>query len=188
MGAVVVGSAKGKLLVAAPPLADPNFDRTVVYVLEHNEEGALGVVLNRPLDDELIDGLDSWNDLLTPPSVLFEGGPVEPNALIGVARADSTRPGEGWAPIVDHLGTVDLSSEPNEVAPVLDDVRIFRGYAGWGGGQLDGELAVDAWIVVPAQLADVFTAEPDDLWRKVLRRQGGRLAWLANFPDDLNSN
>src|SRR4029079_16642795 len=81
-GAVVVGSAKGKLLVAAPPLADPNFDRTVVYVLEHNEDGALGVVLNRPLDDELVEGLDSWNDLLTPPSVLFEGGPVEPNALI----------------------------------------------------------------------------------------------------------
>ena len=185
---VIIGTTKGRLLVASPALGDDNFDRTVVFILEHNEEGALGVIINRPSDEAEVEGLESWTELASPPAVVFHGGPVEPDALIGIARTESARDGAGWAPITTSLGTVDLSESPVEIAPVLENIRIFRGYSGWSPGQLEGELSLNAWIVADAAPTDVFDHHPDDLWRNVLRRQEGSLRWLANAPDDLSAN
>ncbi len=181
------GSCKGRLLVATPPLADPNFDRTVVYMLEHTADGAVGVVLNRPSEDTTPEALSRWEEWLTPPSVLFDGGPVEIDALIALARL--TGPAEdAWSPVVGDLGSVDLAHDPVLIADHVERLRVFRGYSGWGPMQLDDELADGAWMVLPAETDDVFDADPDGLWRAVLRRQGGRIAWVANAPDDLSTN
>ncbi len=179
-------STKGQLLIATPPLIDPNFDRSVVLVLEHNADGALGLVLNRP-EQASYEGLVGWLSRCSPPQQLFMGGPVETDGYIGLARVAGGVETDGWTTVLDDLGTVDLSREPDEVPDVLN-LRIFRGYSGWGAGQLDAEIAEGAWIVVPRADDDPFAARPGGLWREVLRRQGGRLAWLAAAPDDLSTN
>jgi putative transcriptional regulator len=169
---------------------DPNFDRTVVYMLEHSDQGALGVVINRPSGQDTLPGLDAWIDASEAPRVVFSGGPVEPDGLIAVAWSAST--GEstegGWAVRRNGIGTVDLGREPYEVTPAPDRVRLFRGYSGWAPWQLDGELEAGAWIVLDAEVSDPFAPQPHRLWRDILRRQGGRLAWVAEAPDDLSTN
>jgi putative transcriptional regulator len=181
---------KGRLLVATPPLDDPNFDRTVVYMLEHHAEGAVGVVLNRPTGEPLTEPLDRWDDLQASPGSVFSGGPVEPEALIALARSNEplTEITDELAPISGDVASADLTTDPAFVAAQIKAVRVFRGYAGWGPGQLEGEIDAGAWLVLDAETDDVFAHEPDDLWRTVLRRQGGRLAWLADAPDDLSAN
>ena len=181
---------KGRLLVATPPLADPNFDRTVVYVLEHHGDGALGVVINRPTDEELDEPLDRWDDLQARPGSVFLGGPVEPDALIALALANEpvTVANDELSPVSGRVASADLTTDPAFVAGQVSVVRVFRGYAGWGPGQLEGEIDEGAWLVLDAEEGDVFASEPDELWRTVLRRQGGRLAWLATAPDDLSAN
>jgi putative transcriptional regulator len=183
------GATKGRLLVATPPLDDPNFDRTVVYIVEHHDDGALGVVLNRPLDEELEEPLERWVDVQSEPSVLFNGGPVETNALIALARTngevDDT---EHLAPVVGDIASADLAVDPAIVRGTIRELRVFRGYSGWGPGQLEGEIEAGAWLVLDTEPDDLFSAEPAQLWRTVLRRQPGRLAWLATAPDDLASN
>lgn len=181
---------KGRLLLATPPLEDPNFDRTVIYVIEHHTDGALGVVINRPSEESLDEPLDRWDDLQASPGSVFLGGPVEPDALIALALAKEPvdEPTEELAPVSGRVVSADLTTDPAFVAGILDAVRIFRGYAGWGPGQLEGEIDAGAWLVLDARPEDVFADEPDDLWRTVLRRQGGRLAWLATAPDDLSAN
>lgn len=183
-------ATKGRLLVATPPLEDPNFDRTVVYVLEHHHDGALGVVLNRPTDEPLHEPLDRWAEMQAEPHGVFHGGPVEPDALIALALANEplVEPTEELSPVAGRVVSADLSIDPVLVGGAVSIVRVFRGYAGWGPGQLDGEIDVGAWLVLDATPDDVFAAEPTDLWRTVLRRQGGRLAWLATAPDDLSAN
>jgi putative transcriptional regulator len=184
------GPTKGRLLVATPPLDDPNFDRSVVFVLEHHDEGAIGVVLNRPTVEHLDEPLDRWAELQAAPGSVFIGGPVETNALIALAitRPSSDADPELLAPIVGDIASADLTADPALVAGDVDGVRVFRGYAGWGPGQLEGEIEQGAWLVLDAVTSDVFTDEPDELWREVIRRQPGRLAWLAMAPDDLSSN
>jgi len=181
---------KGRLLLATPPLSDPNFDRTVVYVLEHHEDGAIGLILNRPTDEVLTEPLDRWVDLQSTPSSIFIGGPVDTNAMIAMATTkellnDST---DLLTPISGLVASTDLSADPAIVAAHVDAVRIFRGYAGWGAGQLDLELEEGAWLLLDAEIGDVFSHRPDDLWHHVLRRQPGRLSWLALAPDDLSLN
>lgn len=174
-------------MVATPPLADPNFDRTVVYILEHRADGAVGVVLNRPLDEPLPDQLHPWQRLLSDPATLHEGGPVDDTALIALAQLTGSID-SAWSLVSDGLGSIDLLLDPDEVAEAVAAMRVFRGYSGWGPGQLDDELAAGAWMVLPAESSDLFGPNPKDLWRDVLRRQGGRTAWLANAPDDLSAN
>jgi putative transcriptional regulator len=188
-------ATRGRLLVATPPLEDPNFDRTVVFMLEHNDEGAIGVVLNR--FDEVfrtldalasgIDALASWEPLLAPPARLHTGGPVGGDSLIALAAA-TVGTGSGWGGVTSDIGTVDLTVPPDEVGAALHQVRVFRGYSGGGAGQLEGELDAGAWMVFDALPTDVFTAEPSSLWRTVVRRQGGTTAWFADAPDDLSAN
>jgi putative transcriptional regulator len=183
-----VAYTKGRLLVATPPLDDPNFDRTVVYMIEHDDDGAVGVVLNRPSGIELPDVLDRWRDRLAQPACLYEGGPVETEALIALARRQGdVEDDEHQVAITDNLSSVDLSSDPALVTTAVD-IRVFQGYSGWGPGQLDLEMAAGGWLVLDADDDDLFSSEPDTLWRRVLSRQPGRLAWLAEAPEDLSSN
>lgn len=181
--------------MATPPLADPNFDRSVVFVIEHDADGALGVVLNRIDDfgpglDVLalgIDTMDAWLPLLAHPARLHAGGPVGDDSLIALASSSSvTAP--GWVIIGGNVGTVDLTSRPGDMGATFHQVRVFRGYSGWGSGQLEAELDAGAWMVFDAQVDDVFCHDPTDLWRTVLRRQRGHVSWLANAPDDLSAN
>ena len=168
----------GSLLIAMPDLTDPNFSRTVLLVLEHDAGGAVGVVLNRPSELSPFDDLPAWADLVALPAVVFLGGPVEPDAAVGLAAADDDSG-------VNGVRVVDLSSEPGELAAA---VRIFAGYAGWGPQQLEAELIQGGWIVAGAEPGDVFTDEPRELWRRVVRRQPGRVSMYANFPDDPKFN
>ena len=138
------------LLLATPPLDDPNFDRSVVYMMEHSIEGAVGVVLNNPTDEDSIDGLDEWMELTTPPAVVFNGGPVQFDALIAIAELTGPRD-DAWSAILPDLGSVDLARHPIDVADEVGRVRMFRGYAGWASGQLDSELAAGAWMVCSAR-------------------------------------
>ncbi len=181
---------KGRLLLATPPLEDPNFDRTVIYVLEHHDEGALGLVLNRPSPEQLGEPLDGWIELQSEPSQVFSGGPVEPDALIALARTEEAldEPDEHLAPLSGNLASADLGADPLSMTGSISALRVFRGYSGWGPGQLEGEIEAGAWLVLDPDPSDVFTPEPDDLWRTVLRRQPGRLSWLATAPDDLETN
>ncbi len=186
------GSFTGRLLVAAPALRDPNFDRTVVLVLEHGPDGALGVVLNRPTDTDLYSALPRWERFAADPSVVFEGGPVAPTAAICLGRASAPENAEaepdGWHPLFAGLATIDLERDPEDLTQPVHDIRVFAGYAGWGGGQLDGEVANDDWIVTDFRPDDAFTADPDALWRQVLGRKGGAYALLATMPPDPSVN
>ena len=182
-------STARRLLVATPALLDPNFSRTVVFMVEHNGEGALGVVLNRPTEVALAEPLPDWSDIATEPNVAFLGGPVQPqDAVIGLARVRAPEQCDGWQPLVGTIGTVDLARSPAEIPIALESVRVFAGYAGWGPQQLDVELARKDWFVVDALPDDVFTTSPAALWRAVLRRQRGDLAMAANFPLDPSVN
>ncbi len=184
----VSGSLRGKLLVATPDLEDPSFFRTVVLVLEHGVDGALGVVLNRPTATEVDDVLPVWAPLVGGPGVVFVGGPVQPDAAIGLARVEGARSDAeepvGFAALYDDLGTVDLERDPSEIVPALRAARVFAGHAGWGPGQLDGEVAVHGWFVVERATDDLWRTEPESLWRSVLKRQPGRVGMFAGFPAD----
>ncbi len=181
-------SVRGHLLVATPTLYDPNFFRTVVLVLEHSDDGALGVVLNRPSETAVDETLPDWNPVVSDPNVVFVGGPVSPDAAIGLARAGSTDHTDGWAPLIGYLGTVDLGRSPVDLPVDVQNLRVFAGYAGWSGGQLDTEVEEGGWFVVDAAPDDVFTREPTGLWASVLRRQGGKLAMFASAPPHPSSN
>jgi putative transcriptional regulator len=184
----VSDSLRGRLLVATPTLYDPNFFRTVVLVLEHGEEGALGVVLNRPSETLVAETLPDWSSLASHPGVVFVGGPVAREGAIGLARAETADHAEGWAPLFGHLGTVDLGRPPLELPVSVQNLRVFAGHAGWSAGQLDGEVESGGWFVLDAAPDDVFTAEPGVLWASVLRRQGGRLAMFATAPAHPSQN
>lgn len=183
-----VHSLAGRLLVATPGLADPNFRRTVVLVLRHDDEGALGVVLNRPLEVPTREVLPSWHDAVTPPASLFQGGPVGLDGALGVA----TLVPAGESARVDRLagpfGLVDLDADPADGLPGVTGVRVFVGYAGWSADQLEDEVAAGDWYVLDARPGDVTTPEPELLWRRVLRRQGGTLAIVSIFPEDPSLN
>ncbi len=175
----------GRLLVASPRLGDPNFERSVVLLLDHGPDGALGVVLNRPTGLPVDEILDVWRDqaLAAPPGVVFRGGPVSPDAVIGLARTELVDVDDSvWRLVLDGVGTVDLAVAPDEQPVPVAGVRMFAGYSGWSPDQLEDELAEGAWIVLDAVVADVFTAEADALWHDVLQRQGGKLALLAAYP------
>ncbi|MDA3040401.1 MAG: YqgE/AlgH family protein [Actinomycetota bacterium] len=177
------GSLEGRLLVSRPELHDPNFDGTITLLLEHSSAGAFGLVLNRPLDAPMTDAFSGWEDLVGLPSAIFEGGPVQRNGLVVLGFGAAT------GPLPLGLTSVDLDAQPEFVrGGGIERVRIFAGYAGWGGGQLEGELAMGAWWVTDACVDDVLTSKPEDLWSTVLWRSGGDLKWFAHFPDDPSLN
>ncbi|MDX3077334.1 YqgE/AlgH family protein [Streptomyces sp. NPDC058691] len=189
-----VSSLTGRLLVATPALADPNFDRAVVLLLDHDEEGSLGVVLNRPTPVGVGDVLEPWANLAGSPQVVFQGGPVSLDSALGLAVVPGEpRDGEdgeplGWRRVFGAIGLVDLEAPPELLAAELGSLRIFAGYAGWGPGQLEDELVEGAWYVVESEPGDVFSPDPEQLWRSVLRRQRSELAMVATYPDDPSLN
>ena len=175
---------RGKLLVATPPLVDPNFDRTVVLMLEHGTDGALGIVLNRPTSTPVVDAVPDWAATASAPAVVYLGGPVGIGTVIALARSHTDDPPPGTERVFDRLVAVDLSSDSEALGPSLAALRVWTGYAGWAPRQLDDELAQNAWFVLDAVESDVTTTAPEALWRSVLARQPGTLAWFSNFPDD----
>jgi putative transcriptional regulator len=181
-------SYEGRLLVATPRLADPNFARTVILVLDHDEQGALGVVINRPSRLPLEAVLPAWSDVVAGPALLFSGGPVDPEAALAVGLAAHPAESESFRVLTGDYGLVDLDADPVSVLPDLVGVRVFSGYAGWGGGQLEAEVEEGSWYIVEAVTTDVLSPEPEGLWRGVLRRQVGELAYVATFPDDPTQN
>lgn len=165
----------GKLLVALPVLVDANFDRTVVYVVSHDEVGgAVGLVLNRPSETTVDDALPQWAARVSAPEVVFVGGPVQTDMAIALGD------------LVDRVDTIDLDADP-ALLPVRA-VRVFAGYAGWAPGQLEDELTEGAWAVCDSMPGDAFRADATDLWYAVLRRQRGDLRRLALLPDDVSVN
>jgi putative transcriptional regulator len=183
------GSLAGRLLVATPLLRDPNFMRTTVFMAEHSSGGAVGVVLNRPSETDVAGVLPAWESAVSSPGVVFVGGPVSQEGALALARIGGPDlPATGFQPIVDGFGVVDLDSDAALVVPRLAGMRVYAGYAGWGPGQLDAEIAEGAWYVVTGAPDDVFCSQPELLWRDVLRRQGGELALVSTFPADPSLN
>jgi putative transcriptional regulator len=178
-------SLSGKLLVAGPGLVDPNFARTVVLLVEHSSTGAVGVVLNRPTEADLLDHLPAWWSSAPEPRVVFIGGPVGEGGGLGLARGEGGVALGDWDE-VHGVRALDLSEEPAEGDSL--EVRVFAGYAGWGPGQLEDELEAGGWLVVDGRQEDVFTDAPEGLWAEVLRRAGGRYAVLATYPPDVRFN
>ncbi len=179
-------SARGQLLIAGPMLLDPNFWRTVVLVVEHTDEGALGLVLNRPSETAVGDAVPQLAELVDLDDRLYIGGPVQPSAVIVLAEFED--PGDAALLAFDDVGV--LGSGPSEDEPVagIRSGRPFVGHAGWGPGQLDSELERGDWITESAKLQDAFTVDPEDLWSEVLTRKGGSYALVARMPPDPSVN
>jgi putative transcriptional regulator len=181
--------SSGLLLVATPALADPNFADSVVLLLDVDEQGSLGVVLNRPSPVLVGDVLADWGDVVDEPEVLFRGGPVSTEGALAVGRlADPGAVPVGFRVLFGEVGIIDLDAPVEVVGSGLRDLRIFAGYAGWGAGQLEAEVDAGSWYVVPVEPGDVFRADPTELWRDVLRRQPGELAWHSTRPADPELN
>ena len=180
-----VQSLKGQLLIAGPGLIDPNFRRTVVLVGEHSEEGALGVILNRASESTVDEAVPELSTLVAGLGAIHVGGPVQPSAI--VILAEFSQPDRAGSLVLGSVGFLPSEVDPDELGE-LRRARVFAGYAGWGPGQLDGELDEGSWIVEPALPDDVFTADPDELWSDVLRRKGGPFGVLALMPPDPSLN
>jgi putative transcriptional regulator len=179
-------SLRGQLLIASPTLTDPNFDRTVVLIAEHGEEGAMGVVLNRVSELDVEEAAPALAGLVEPGAAVHAGGPVQPTAVVIVAEFEE--PERAAAIVLDRIGFVAADSDFDSLPAEVRRVRVFAGLAGWGPGQLEAELERDDWIVEPAAPEDVFAADPDSLWSTVLERKGGQYALVARMPPDPSLN
>jgi putative transcriptional regulator len=178
-------SLRGQLLVAGPALLDRNFWRTVVLVVEHTEEGALGLVLNRPSEASVGETVPQLKALLGPDDRLFIGGPVQPSAVIVLAEFEDA--GDAALIAFGDVGVLGTGST-HELGVGVKVGRAFLGHAGWGPGQLDGELERGDWILEPARLEDAFSDDASGLWSDVLTRKGGSYALLARMPADPSMN
>jgi putative transcriptional regulator len=178
---------KGRILVSEPHLPDPNFERSIVLICEHNEEGSVGFILNKPSNSavsELLEGINSF-DL-----PVFIGGPVEQDTLHFIHRYESlegaTEIGDGiyWGGDFERLLFL---LESKQLLP--EDIKLFLGYSGWAAGQLDEELAIDSWIIsdrVDDEL--LFETDSSKMWRKALQLMGGRFSVYSNYPIDPRLN
>lgn len=180
-----VESLRGHLLIASASLWDPNFRRTVVLIAHHDDDGAVGVVLNSVADATVADAIPELGSLVPSGEPLFIGGPVQPGAA--VVMADFDDPGVAEIVALDSIGFLPPESGP-EVERSIRRARVFAGYSGWGPGQLEAELAEDAWIVEPALPDDVFAPDPTRLWGDVLRRKGSAFDLIRLMPLDPSMN
>lgn len=178
---------RGRLLVATPVIDGGPFWRSVVYVLDHDDDGTLGVIVNRPLNAHVSDVLPTWSDVVTEPDQLFDGGPVGPDAALALAVVHDGVAPTGWRQMSDRVGLVDLDGPVPELGEFAA-IRVFAGYAGWSAGQLDDEIAEGSWFIVDATDADLASADPENLWHDVLRRQPDQLRLLATYPSDPDLN
>jgi putative transcriptional regulator len=177
---------QGQLLIAAPTLVDPNFARAVVAIANHDDDGALGVVLNRPSETEVAEAVPDLAELVDDGEVVHVGGPVQPAAIVVLAEFEA--PDDAAFLVTGAVGLVSDRTGIERLPEVTARRRVFAGYAGWGPGQLEAELEREDWILEPARPADVFTEDPDDLWGSVLERKGGRYRLVARMPLDPSVN
>ncbi|MGI9606198.1 MAG: YqgE/AlgH family protein [Acidimicrobiales bacterium] len=170
----------GDLLIASPGMHDATFDRTVILLLEHDESGSMGLVLNRPSDISVSDALPDMSGVADP-CVLFLGGPVEEGtALVLAEPVDPAAPAMHY--MNDGIGLVDLGASVDALTDLIR-VRVFSGYAGWGPRQLEGELRTGSWIAATPDPTDMWDPACDMLWARVLRRQGQLGSFLATYPE-----
>jgi putative transcriptional regulator len=180
-----VESLRGQLLIAGSGLLDPNFRRAIVLVGHHDEEGAVGVVLNRPTEATVWDAVPQLGSLVGPEERVFVGGPVQPQAAVLLAEFDD--PDRAGLLAFDRVGFLVGDLDPDDVGGI-ERARVFAGYAGWGPGQLEEEMEQASWILEPARPDDVFTTDPDALWVEILRRKGGDFVLMATMPADPTLN
>lgn len=178
--------AAGHLLVATPLLTDGHFSRTVVYLLEHDGGGTVGVVLNRPSHTPVGQVLPAWHDAVSGPAVVFGGGPVQPDGALCLGQLDTGV--VGMREVVDGVSTIDLDGDVTVIAPIARRLRVFAGHAGWSPGQLDAELDEGAWWVLAGGPQDLFSEDPSTMWRQVLRRQPPPLSLISIYPEDVTLN
>jgi len=179
-------SLRGKLLVASPALVDPNFARSVVLITEHNEDGAMGIVLDRPSEALVGEVVPQLADVAGPEAPIYVGGPVQPTALVVLAEfSDPTA--AAWIVVAD-VGFAAAGFETEDLSEVVRRGRVYAGYSGWGGGQLEAEMEQESWIVEPPLPRELFPEEPATLWNDVLARKGGQYALVARMPADPSLN
>jgi putative transcriptional regulator len=182
-----VESLRGHLLLGSPSLLDPNFRRSVVLVGEHGEEqGALGVILNRPTGVTVADAAPTLTPLVPGDAVVYAGGPVQPESVLVLAEVHDAAAVDGF--VVADVGFLRGDSDMDELPAMTRRARVFAGYAGWTAGQLEAELESDDWIVVEARPDDVFAADDLDLWAEAVRRKGGEYKLVATMPPDPTLN
>jgi putative transcriptional regulator len=190
----VAEALRGSLVIAGPQLLDPNFRRTVVLIADHGDEGAMGVILNRPSGMSVADAAPDLEPLVGSDAPIFAGGPVQPTSGVVLAEVTVPRGDAGGEPLAIYEPIVEdvvLVPGLGELADVIDGagrIRVFAGYAGWGPGQLEDEITRDDWIVDPARAADVFCEDAESLWGSVLERKGGQFALVARMPEDPSLN
>lgn len=178
-------SLRGRLLISGGGLFDLNFRHTVVLVGQHNAEGAVGVVLNRPLDVTVEDAVPVLRSLVKPGELLYQGGPVQPRSP--VLLAELAHPGLADVLVFGSVGFL-VGEISEDILPGIRRARVYAGYAGWGAGQLEAEIAQEAWILEPAAEDDVFTDKPDTLWSRLLERKGPEYRQLSRTPFDPTMN
>jgi putative transcriptional regulator len=182
-----VDSLRGKLLLASPKILEPTFNRTVVLMTEHTDEGAMGLILNRPSETSVADAVPDLLALAEDEDLVYVGGPVAATAVVVLAEFEDPR--KAALVVEGDLGFVPADAgDPERLAGELRRTRVFAGHSGWGPGQLEDELDDDAWIVVDCAREDVFTDDPEALWPAILRRMGGEHALLATMPADPSLN
>ena len=181
----------GSLLIAAPDMPDPNFQRAIIYVIEHDHSGSLGVVITRRSETEVETILPAWAGLCAPPAVFHIGGPVKPDtgiALVVLASGVDGGKNSGLQRIEGRVHVVDLDSDPDELRGNVDGMRVFVGYTGWAPGQLQGELDRGDWYVAPSLPSDLLAPARVDVWGAVLRRQEMPLPLYATYVNDGDVN
>jgi putative transcriptional regulator len=179
-----VNSLQGKLLVSSPALVDPSFRKTVVLIAHHDEDGAMGLVLSRPSDVPAADAVPALDGFPGAGDPVFVGGPVQPEAFMALAEFEDVE--DAAAPIFGSVGFMPAETEPDDLSILR--LRVFAGYAGWGPGQLEAELAEPSWIVVAANIDDPFADDPDELWKSVVQRKGKAFSLLETMPFDPGLN
>ena len=184
---------RGRLLLASPSLEDPNFVRTVILLLAYGpDEGALGIILNRPSEADVGDVLPQWHDLAAEPTRVFRGGPVSVRAVICLAMPQPGVPSMTRAAGVEYavagLVSVDLERDPAQVADAVAGIRLFAGYAGWSAGQLEAEMEAGGWILTDPLPGELLTDDPEGMWAAILSRLGGLRKAYVNAPPKLSMN
>ena len=179
-------SLKGQVLIASPSIFDPNFRQAVVLIAEHDQSGAMGVILNRPSQASVGDVAPALTSLPGLEDTVYVGGPVEETSLIVLAQFDE--PAAAALTVMGDIGFVAVGAGLDEIADTIRRARAFAGHSGWAPGQLELELEREDWIVEPASYDDVFAPRARELWPAVLQRKGGRFAVLARIPFDPSVN
>ena len=181
-----MATLKGKLLIASPALVDPNFARTVLLIAEHTPDGAMGLVLNRPSGDAVVESVEELDGFVALNDPVYVGGPVQTEAVMVLAEFEE--PSRAAALVVEDVGFLPADADLVELSGRTRRAKVFAGHAGWGPGQLDAELEEGSWIVLDADVDELFSQAPEELWSAVLRRKGGAFALLARMPEDPSLN